>query len=244
MVKTITVITKNIVNLLYPLHCAACKTPLEALNKTGICSFCESRIKKTLKPYCSLCGRSMRSSGKLCVECEHSSFSFDRAWSACLYEGVTKDLVSLFKYRGKIALSGILCNKLIDFIKDNNEIIDGIDYITFVPLYDGWMNEREYNHSGVLAAAISKEFRIPISKAMEKKNKTRRQNELSRDERLTNLTGAFEVNGNTRLDGSKLLLIDDVMTTGATLSECAKALKAAGAKEVRCLTLARGLTIE
>lgn len=141
-----------------------------------------------------------------------------------------------------MALSGILCDKIVTFIKDNREIIDGIDHIAFVPLYNRWLNEREYNHSGILAAAVSAEFMIPISRAVEKRFKTRRQNELSRDGRLTNLTGAFRVKDNLRLDGSKLLLIDDVMTTGATLDECAGALKIAGAKEVRCLTLARGLS--
>ena len=150
-------------------------------------------------------------------------------------------MIHLFKYSGKSALSGVLSEKIVDFIHNNKEIICDIDYITFVPLYSGWLNEREYNHSGILAAAISAEFLVPVSKALEKRSKTRRQSELSRDERLINLTGAFEIRDNARLDGSKLLLIDDVMTTGATLSECAKTLKAAGAKEVRCLTLARGI---
>jgi ComF family protein len=186
----------------------------------------------------------MNSSGKLCVECKKSRFAFDRTWSACLYEGVLKELLHLFKYKGKLALSGILCERMIDFIKNNREIIDGVDYITFVPLYSGWLNEREYNHSGVLASAVSAEFRIPVSKALAKRSRTRRQNELSRGERFTNLTDAFGTKDDTRLDGAKLLLIDDVMTTGATFNECAKTLKAAGAKEVRCLALARGLTIE
>ena len=152
-----------------------------------------------------------------------------------------KELIHLFKYRGKLLLSGILCDKIIDFVKKNEQIIDGIDYITFVPLYNGWLNEREYNHSGILAAAISTEFRIPVSKALEKRSKTRRQSELSRDERLIYLAGVFKTKDDARLNGSKLLLIDDVMTTGTTLSECAKTFKAAGAKEVRCLTLARGI---
>ena len=183
----------------------------------------------------------MQSSGELCAECKRSGFSFDRAWSACLYEGVLKDLIHLFKYKGKLALSGILSEKLVAFIKDNMEVVDGVDYVTFVPVYNGWLNDREYNQSGILAAAISAEFRVPILKAAEKTFRTRRQNELSRDERLTNLNGAFKVRDDLRVEGLKLLLVDDVMTTGATLNECAKALKAAGAKEVRCLTLARGI---
>ena len=241
MAQPITVIAKNFINLLYPLHCAACKTALDPLDRSGLCSFCEDKIKTNPRPYCTLCGRPVQSGGGSCAECERHSFAFDRAWSACLYEGVLKELISLFKYRGRLALSGILSGKLVEFIKDNVEIIDGVNLITFVPLYNGWLSEREYNQSGILAAAISREFKIPVSKALEKTARTRRQNELSREERLTNLTGAFKSKDDAAIDGARILLIDDVMTTGATLSECAKILKGAGAGEVRCLTLARGL---
>ena len=82
---------------------------------------------------------------------------------------------------------------------------------------------------------------MPVSRLLEKRVNTRRQNELSRDERLTNLTGAFKPKDNALIGGANILLIDDVMTTGTTLNECAKTLKSAGAVEVRCLTLARGL---
>ncbi|MDO8525364.1 MAG: ComF family protein [Candidatus Omnitrophota bacterium] len=241
MTRPITIIAKNFANLLYPLHCAACKESLEALNKTGLCLHCDSQIKRNPKPYCSLCGRSLKSDGRLCAECERGGFAFDRAWSACLYEGVLKELIHLFKYRGRLSLSGILCGKVIDFIKDNTEIIDGINIITFVPLYNAWLNQREYNQSGILAAAISREFGVGISKALEKKHKTRRQNELSKEERSSNLLGLFRVKDSSEFAGTRALLIDDVMTTGATLNECAKCLKSAGAAEVRCLTLARGV---
>ena len=241
MALSITVVAKNFINLLYPLHCAACKTALDPIDRPGLCSFCEGQIKINPRPYCTLCGRPIQSGGKSCAECGRNIFAFDRAWSACLYEGVLKELIHLFKYRGRLALSGILSGKIIEFIKDNAEIIDGISLITFVPLYNGWPSEREYNQSGILAAAISREFKIPVSKALEKTARTRRQNELSREERLTNLTGAFKSKDDAAIDGARILLIDDVMTTGATLSECAKILKGAGTEEVRCLTLARGL---
>lgn len=237
----ITIIAKNFVNLFYPLHCAACKSALDPLNKSGLCSFCAGSIRANPKPYCVSCGRSMQSAAAYCAECGQKGFAFDRAWSACLYEGVLKELIHLFKYRGRVALSGILCGKLVEFIRDNREIIDSIDLITFVPLYKGRFNEREFNQSGILASAVSREFGVPISNMLKKAAKTRRQNELSRDERLTNLIGAFKATDPSGLTGAKILVVDDVMTTGATLDECAKTLKAAGAAEVRCLTLARGL---
>jgi ComF family protein len=241
MTGPITIIAKNFANLLYPLHCAACKKVLDPLNGTGLCSFCENQFKANPAPHCNSCGRSVENAEKLCAECAEIDHSFDRAWSAFLYEGVLKELIPLFKYRGELMLSGIFCSKLIEFIKTNSEIINNVDLITFVPTYNGWINEREYNQSGILAAAISKEFKKPVSKGLEKIIRTRRQNELSREERLINLNGAFRVKNSANLSGLRILLIDDVMTTGATLNECAKTLKASGAKEVRCLTLSRGV---
>jgi ComF family protein len=183
----------------------------------------------------------MQSDKRLCAECERTGFAFDMARSALLYEGVLKELIHMFKYRGKLSLSAVLCEKIILFLKNHREIIDGADAILFVPLYNAWLNQREYNHSGILASAISREFGVPVSKALEKKRRTSRQSELSREERITNLIGLFRVKEGSGLAGSKVLLVDDVMTTGTTLNECAKTLKSSGVSEVRCLTLARGV---
>lgn len=241
MVRPITAITRNLVNLIYPLHCASCGTTLEAMNGSGICAFCEPRIKRNPKPYCASCGRPAHSAGERCEECLRLGTAFDMARSACIYEGVLKDLIHLFKYKGRVALSGILCGLMTRFIEENPEFVGGVDIITFVPLYNGWLHRRDYNHSGVLARSLSKSTSIPAAQLLDKKLRTRSQNELSREERLTNLVGAFGMNGAAAPDGAVILLVDDVMTTGATLNECARVLKSGGAKEVRCLTLARGI---
>ena len=241
MTRPITMIAKNFANLLYPLHCAACKKALDPLNRSCLCSLCEGRFRINPAPYCRSCGRSTENAKGLCAECARTVNFFDRAWSAFLYEGVLKELIPLFKYKGKLTLSGIFCAKLIEFVKANDQITSGIDLIAFVPICNSWINQKDYNQSGILAAAISKEFKKPVVRTLEKIVMTRRQNELSREERLVNLNGTFRVKDKASVSGSNILLIDDVMTTGATLNECAKTLKAAGAKEVRCLTLARGV---
>ena len=120
-------------------------------------------------------------------------------------------------------------------------MLAGVDKIAFVPLSKGGVYKRGFNQSEILALNLSKEFSIPVAKILEKTRRTHRQNELARDERLSNLAGAFRIKSNTSINGLTILLIDDVMTTGATLSECAGTLKASGAKEVRCFTLARGI---
>ncbi len=130
---------------------------------------------------------------------------------------------------------------MTDFIKENPKILDGIDTITFVPLTGRRLREREFNQSMVLAKILSREFGLPLREALVKTNSTKPQNELTRAERLINLKGVFKVKFGSRIKNSGMLLIDDVMTTGATLSECSKTLLDGGASKVNCLTLARGI---
>ncbi|MFA4980995.1 MAG: ComF family protein [Candidatus Omnitrophota bacterium] len=241
MTQAIVTIAKNFMNLLYPMRCYACGKDLEALNKYGVCDDCVSRIRKNPAPFCRICGRPVEKSSCLCAECKRSAPFFDRAYSAYLYEGVLKELIHKFKYNGKIRLSRILSKHTADFIEDNGDIVKDIDIITCVPLQNNRLRERGFNQSRILAFNISERAGIPFADTLEKRVSTRHQNELSRDERLSNLKGAFAVRAEADIYGLAVLLIDDVMTTGATLSECSRALRDAGAKEVRCLTLARGV---
>ncbi len=235
-------ITKNILSLIYPVHCAGCRKSLDPLNESGLCDFCKLQIRRNPKPHCPSCGRSIQDMTDLCAECRRRKFHFERAYSACLYEGVLKELVHLFKYKGRASLAITLSGLMTDFIKDNTGTIDEIDLITFVPLQNSRLRRRGFNQSRMLAFNISKEFGIALRDTLEKKGRTKPQNELSREDRLMNLNGSFRVRkGSSSLADLKILLIDDVMTTGSTLNECAKTLLEDGAKEVRCLTLARGI---
>lgn len=216
MGQVIVSVAKNLVNLIYPLRCAACGKSLDPLDEFGVCRPCLSQIRQNPK----------RSS---------------RTYSACLYEGPIKELIHLFKYKGKISLAKVLSKLMIDFIKENSEIINGIDIITFVPIQPRRLKDRGFNQSRVLALNLSREFGIPVIDCLKKTLSTRPQNELTRDERLKNLKDAFKIRGRLNVKGHAILLIDDVMTTGATLSECSKALSDGGALRVRCLTLARGI---
>jgi len=234
-------VAKSFVNLFYPLHCAGCKIPLDPLNDPGICISCEAGIQLNPGPYCAKCGRPMPIAGDTCDECKKIHFYFSVARSACLYEGTLKELIHLFKYKGKIALSKIFSRRMAEFLKSNIYMIDGIDLVTSVPMHGRQVMDRDFNHANVLAANIAKESGIRFTDTLEKYLATRRQNELSRQERLSNLTGAFRIKRGASLGGLRILLVDDVMTTGATCSVCAKTLLDAGCSEVRCLTLARGL---
>jgi len=169
---------------------------------------------------------------------------FSSAYSACLYEGSLKELIHKFKYDNRRMLSGIFTAIMLDFIKDNPGIIEGIDAITFVPLHKKRALVRAFNQSELLARLIGIELGIPVIRCLEKTRVTRNQNELSREDRLVNLKEAFRISANIKSDavkGADMLIIDDVMTTGTTLNETSRALMSRGAKSVRCLTLARGI---
>jgi ComF family protein len=242
MTQAIVSITKSFINLFYPLHCAACKKSLDPGNEFGVCDFCRGQIRQNPRPYCGLCGRSLKDNKKLCAECRRSKFYFTKAHSAYLYEGVLKELIHKFKYNRKLYLARMLSSLMADFIKENLKILDGIDTITYVPLSSRRLRTRGFDQAKVLASHLAMKFGVPLSDTLKKLKSTRNQNELSRDDRLVNLKGAFRMINNTDfLKGQRVLLIDDVMTTGTTLDECSKILLDGGAGKVSCLTLARGL---
>ncbi|MFH0764002.1 MAG: ComF family protein [Candidatus Omnitrophota bacterium] len=222
MTESVLAIAKNLVNLVYPLRCASCGKGLSPMDESGVCALCIGQVRRNPKPH--LAGQ-----------------GFDRAYSALLYEGVLKELVHAFKYKRRISLSKLFARLLTEFINNNPEITDNVDLVTFVPLHNSRLRKREFNQSKLLASRISDEFKIPLADTLDKVKATRSQFELSRTERLVNLGGAFRIRrGGDTVRGKSVLLVDDVLTTGATLDRCARVLKAAGAVEVRCLTLARG----
>lgn len=234
-------LAKNFINLIYPLHCAVCKKPLDPENDSAICGHCIGLVKRNPAPNCAHCGRSMDIAGCVCDDCLKNKPAFSRAYSACLYEGALKELILQFKYNGKLALSGDLSGLVSDFIYDNPDILEGVDLITFVPISMNRMMKRGFNQSKILAKHLSDSYGIPMADCIEKTVSTKNQNELTRLDRLSNLKGAFRAKNGIDLTGRTILIVDDVMTTGATLSECALALKICGAADIRCLTLARGL---
>jgi competence protein ComFC len=224
--KTLSGIANRIIDFIYPPYCGVCRKPLPESDGTDVCGACIRQIKRHPKP-----------------DCRAAKSSFSAASSVCLYEGALKDLIHLFKYKNKRSLAGLFARYMIDFVKDEAAFSEGIDMVTFVPLHIKRRRERDFNQSEALGRLIAEELNVPAAECLEKIKQTASQNELSRRERLNNLKGAFRVRRRSAelLQGRTLLLIDDVMTTGATLDECSRTLLEAGAAEVRCLTLARGI---
>ncbi len=162
---------------------------------------------------------------------------FSRARAVYDYDGVIKQAIHRFKYRGLTAmapvLAGLLCHHLERFPTK-------ADIVVAVPLHRDRLRERGYNQSELLAAEVARGLGLPLQNGVvERARHTRSQVGLGAVERHANVQGAFNCNGKP-LPESKVLLIDDVYTTGATLSDCARALKEAGARSVQALAVARG----
>lgn len=223
----------NLLNLLYPSRCPVCENISDVFYHSPICSLCWSGIKRYDGPSCRICARPFSSEyADVCGECMKKIPPFSKVLSYGLYEGVLAEAINTLKFHGIKRLSRPLGSLLL------NLDLPEIDGAVAVPLGIKRLRERGFNQALLIARVVSKEIEIPLMMdILLKKKETPPQIGLSARERLSNLKNAFEAKGN--IEGMRLLLVDDVMTTGATVTECSKQLIKAGAKEVIVLTLAR-----
>ncbi|TRZ49935.1 ComF family protein [bacterium] len=234
----------GLADIIYPKTCIGCKSKLQspgAINDL-ICSSCWQKIKKNTPPFCHSCGRRLLPGNcvkNICRECLKQSLSFDRAFSPCVYDGVIKNLIHAFKYGGRVKLGKPLSSLMIEFIKEYNLPLDFIDFIIPMPLHRTRLREREFNQAQILSDCIAAEFnKKMLDTNLIRHRHTKTQTELKMDKRLANVKGSFSVLDKEAIKGANILLIDDVLTTAATCSEAASALKNNGANIVFVLTLA------
>lgn len=223
----------RIINSLYPSKCPSCKNTTDNFLYAPFCTVCWSGIKKYTGPSCKICATPFSSEyADQCAECQKERPSFAKAMSFGIYDGVLAAAINLYKFHGIKRLYRPLGDFLLEFE------IKGVDAIIPVPLGIKKLRERGFNQSLLLSKKVADNFKVPLFlNALIKKKETLPQIGLSARERELNLKGAFAVKRN--FSGMNLLLIDDVMTTGATANECSKQLLYAGAREVAVLTLAR-----
>jgi ComF family protein len=167
--------------------------------------------------------------------CRLGLTAFDAAFAYGEYEGPLRKLIHEFKYSGVTPLAGKLGPLLSGALPREQKF----DVIVPMPLHWRKRLERGFNQSELLAKFLSERTGIPVAVGLRRRKSTAPQAGLTRAQRRTNVAGAFEVDQRDRIDGRHVLLIDDVLTTGATASACAAVLKRAGARRVTVLTLAR-----
>ena len=223
--------------------CMICNKPLGNTEK-GICLKCISSIPRIASPYCSKCGKPLsKARVKLCNDCYSTPiryFSYNRSYGE--YNGILKQVIIDFKYKNKRSLTyplGFLLFKLFE-----EQRWEKPDYIIPVPLSRKRLSHRGFNQASLLCEFLSSKTQIPVlSNILIRVNATEHQTKLGKYERQENVKDAFRVMENDMIKGNKILLIDDVYTTGSTLDECSKVLIDAGATKIYTLTLAVGTYI-
>lgn len=224
-------------DLVYPPVCAICGSPEENL----LCTTCMGQLEKIQQPCCLLCGAPVSAPVADCYECRNRGFFFEKARAYGLYEGKLGEMIKKFKFKGIRELHGVLASFIHQTYQECFEN-ERFDFLESVPLSKKRLRERGFNQSELLAKSLSLRTGIPLSGALVKMRETPDQTRVdSYEERQGNVKDAFAVKDGDVMRGKSILLIDDVYTTGATVNECAAALKRGGAYQVCVLTLARSV---
>lgn len=230
-------------SLLMPAQCRICERPVESLTRVPICDACWDAVLPYEGLECAQCGMFLEQPVALhgtpfCRLCRRDAFVFAQARSFGWYDGALRGLIQRFKYNGFRPLAKPLGGYLRETLRRLNET--AFDLILAVPLHRNRERQRGFNQAGLLAARLSKLTGVPVGrKDCVRVRDTRPQTGLRGAARRKNVAGAFAVPHPERVGGLRVLLVDDVLTTGATVDACSRALMKAGAAGVWALTLAR-----
>ncbi len=238
---TLKAVSDLLLDVVYPRSCQHCGAVADGMR--FFCWECLSDFHYVQPPFCSLCGDPVP--GHIdheyrCVFCSRRTPYFDGARSAVHYEGAAGLAIRAVKYQYATWLIPDLTDLLEASMRTHYDLLP-FDAICYIPLYPLKRRDRGFNQAKLLAQALGRRRSIPLAKrVLRRLRDTGSQTHLTAARRVTNVAGVFSVVRPERVKGKRLLLIDDVMTTGATVNECARVLKEAGADVVYVLTVARG----
>ncbi|MEW6088843.1 MAG: ComF family protein [bacterium] len=230
------------VDFIWPPKCLICGIDLEN-GKKMICNECEKGIILFSPPFCAQCGHPLFYSGdlseRLCAPCKNGKYFFEHAFIIGSYEKSLRDAIHRFKYDKKAVLRKYFSILINDYIEKNN-VLNKFDIIVPVPLFSAKKRERGFNQSELLASVIGEKWDLPVlSKNLYRTRHTEPQHNLDYLQRKENIKGAFKLKNKIPVKGKRILLVDDIVTTGATVNECSRILKNDGkAKDVLVLSLA------
>ncbi|MEK9155852.1 MAG: ComF family protein [Patescibacteria group bacterium] len=232
--KTYSVSRDLFLDIFFPRLCVGC-----GREGSHLCFDCAGTIDKFKTPTCPECGR-ITKFGQYCPACKaRTATALTGLIIAARYEsGPTKEMIHQLKYSGITELAPLLGELIFERIKDH--LPYGQIVIVPVPLHKKREAQRGFNQSELLARYLSDRLGFPGGAALMRTEDTRSQVELSGEERRENLRGKFAIADAELVSGKTVLLVDDVMTTGSTLNECAKVLRRAGARQVWGTVIARG----
>lgn len=216
-------------DLFFPQRCVGCERRASDL----LCRNCFEALPHVGRPVCARCGMPTAFETFVCDACKGVDFGFESARAPLRYEGVGEEVVHALKYRGYTRVVERLAAPLMLGVLDPGERFDAV---VPVPLHRSRLRRRGFNQAELLARGVAAGLNTPVSDKLRSVRRTRDQVDLSAAERRANVEGAFAVRERVR---GRILLVDDVFTTGATTSECAETLLRGGAEEVHAVSLCR-----
>lgn len=210
-------------SLLFPAACVGCEQPLENPQGCPVCAGCMEQLP-----------------GAPPAWGEWQTHAFDEVRYAFLYKGLAQELILRLKYQGQRYLADFLGRECARRLRAHVDL-EAIDAVVPVPLHPTRLRERTFNQAQLLAEAWAREWHLPVwSDLLTRCRLTRAQAELTREQRLQNVAGAFVAEADPAVRGAHLLLVDDVFTTGATVQACSVALRAVGVERITIATVAHG----
>ncbi|MDD4954443.1 MAG: ComF family protein [Candidatus Omnitrophica bacterium] len=222
-------------DILVPRICFACE---EKIPEGYLCLKCLQNIEFINPPFCTFCGCKLSAQEeRICLKCAKIAFPYEKLICVTKYKSPMVELIHLFKYKNYDFLVELLAALMIVHLKRIGFEASGCDFMTAVPLYKTKLRDRGYNQAGLLAQYLANYFKISFKNdIIYATRESLSQAKLDKKSRLTNIKGIFNVRNN--LENKKVILLDDIFTTGSTVSECANALKEKGAR-VTIMTLSK-----
>lgn len=228
-------------NLIFPAYCLECERRLPEGRPPLFCDDCLSGISVITSPYCTCCGLPFKSGqAHLCSQCHVKPYSFTLARASVFYQGPVTSLISDFKFNGK--LTGLPTLTALAKKSTGFHDLSEPDIIIPVPLHARRLRERGFNQASLLAHAVFQHNKKKITSSLLVRNRaTSPQTGLNGRLRRKNLFGAFSIKQPEMVQGKRILLVDDVFTTGSTVNECSRTLNKHGAEQVEVFTLCKAL---
>jgi ComF family protein len=208
-----------------------------------LCLSCLDAASRIAAPFCAKCSQPFAGAiddAFVCANCEGRVLHFDCAVSVYRSGGVVREIVHSFKYNRRLHLRRILGRWAAEALNDSRLAERRIDLVVPVPLHPARKRERGFNQAELIARELCRLRHLSLGKVLSRIRYTTTQTQFDRQERMENLKGAFRLRRGCNVQGLRMLLVDDVLTTGSTLSECASVLKNSGARSVHAVTAARG----
>ncbi len=231
----------KVINIVYPVVCPVCGKTLG--NRRQLCKKCQKEIRYIEEPSCKKCGKQLyENEREYCGDCKKKVHAYDMGIAVFAYNDSIKKSIYDFKYKDMKVYARFYGKKMWEYGKAYLDLWQP-QAIVPVPISEQRFRKRGYNQAELIGKELSKNSGIPMDcKILYRRKNTLPQKEVKRENRRKNLENAFHISGNV-VKYKKIILVDDIYTTGSTIDECAKVLKAFGVEQVYFISLSIGAGI-